>query len=110
MPHAAAMVCHGGSGTVTMGLAAGIPMVVVPLFADQPWNAERVAALGAGIAVQGGMDSAAAVGEAVRRVLREPSYREAAEGVAAEMRALPPVDAAIHVVRDLIAAIERRAA
>jgi hypothetical protein len=43
-------------------------------------------------------------------VLREPSYREAAEGVAAEMRALPPVDAAIHVVRDLIAAIERRAA
>ncbi|HEY7621158.1 MAG TPA: glycosyltransferase [Solirubrobacteraceae bacterium] len=110
MPHAAAMICHGGSGTVTMGLAAGIPMVVVPLFADQPWNAERVAALGAGIAVQGGMDSAAAVGEAVRRVLREPSYREAAEGVAAEMRALPPVDAAIHVVRDLIAAIERRAA
>ena len=51
MPHVAAMVCHGGSGTVTMGLAGGVPMAVVPLFADQPWNAERVDALGAGIAL-----------------------------------------------------------
>ncbi len=107
MPHAAAMVCHGGSGTVTMGLAAGIPMAVLPLFADQPWNAERVAALGAGIALEG---AAPAIGDAVRRLLAEPSYREAAQGVAAEMRALPPVDAAIHVVRDLIVAMERRAA
>ena len=28
MPHVAAMVCHGGSGTVTMGLAGGVPMAV----------------------------------------------------------------------------------
>ena len=48
MPHVAAMVCHGGSGTVTMGLAAGVPMAVLPLFADQPWNAERVRRAGRG--------------------------------------------------------------
>jgi UDP:flavonoid glycosyltransferase YjiC (YdhE family) len=110
MPHAAAMVCHGGSGTVTMGLAAGIPMVVVPLFADQPWNAQRVAALGAGIALEGRMDAVPDIGAAVHRLLTESSFREAAQEVAAEMRALPPVDAAIHVVRDLVAAMERRAA
>jgi hypothetical protein len=110
MPHAAAMVCHGGSGTVTMGLAAGIPMVVVPLFADQPWNAARVAALGAGIALEGGRDAARDIGDAVRRMLLEPSFRASAQEVAAEMRALPPVDAAIHVVRDLVAAMERQAA
>jgi UDP:flavonoid glycosyltransferase YjiC (YdhE family) len=102
MPHAAAIVCHGGSGTVTMGLAAGLPMVIVPLFADQPWNAERIAAIGAGIALDGGADAVPRIGEAVHRLLAEPSYRATAEGVAAAMRALPPVDAAIHVVRDLV--------
>jgi UDP:flavonoid glycosyltransferase YjiC (YdhE family) len=83
---------------------------VIPLFADQPWNAERVAALGAGIALEGGMDSVPGIGQAVHRVLTESSFRAAAQDVAADMRALPPVDAAIHVVRDLIAAMERRAA
>ena len=54
MPHAAAMVCHGGFGTVRAGLAAGVPLAVLPLFADQPDNARRVAELGAGIALDDG--------------------------------------------------------
>jgi UDP:flavonoid glycosyltransferase YjiC (YdhE family) len=103
MPHVAAMVCHGGSGTVTMGLAGGVPMAVVPLFADQPWNAERVDAIGAGIALGGGPEAAVAgLREAVVRVLGDPSYRSSAQRVAAEMRALPPVDAAVGVVRGLL--------
>jgi MGT family glycosyltransferase len=103
MPHAAAMVCHGGSGTVTMGLAAGVPMAVVPLFADQPWNAERVEALGAGIALDGGPDEAIGrLRDAVVRITGDPGYRSTAQRVAAEMRALPPVDAAVGVVRGLL--------
>jgi len=50
MPHTAAMVCHGGFGTVRAGLAAGVPLAVLPLFADQPDNARRVVELGAGLA------------------------------------------------------------
>jgi N-glycosyltransferase len=82
-------------------------MVVVPLFADQPWNAERIDALGAGIALQGGPAAVPRIGEATHRLLREPSYRATAQGVAAAMRALPPVDAAVAVVRELA---ERRMA
>jgi UDP:flavonoid glycosyltransferase YjiC (YdhE family) len=109
MPHVAAMVCHGGSGTVTMGLAGGVPMAVVPLFADQPWNAERVDAIGAGIALGGGPEAAiAGVREAVIRLTGDPSYRAQAQRVAAEMRALPPVDAAVGIVRGLL--LERLAA
>jgi UDP:flavonoid glycosyltransferase YjiC (YdhE family) len=103
MPHVAAMVCHGGSGTVTMGLAAGVPMAVLPLFADQPWNADRVAAVGAGISL--GRDPEAAVAslrEAVVRLAGDPSYRSKAQRIAAEMRALPPVDAAVGVVRGML--------
>jgi UDP:flavonoid glycosyltransferase YjiC (YdhE family) len=108
MPHVAAMVCHGGSGTVTMGLAAGVPMAVVPLFADQPWNAERVDALGAGIHLGGGPEAVSGLREAVVRLTGDPGYRAAAQRIAGEMRALPPVDAAVGVVRGLL--IERRLA
>jgi UDP:flavonoid glycosyltransferase YjiC (YdhE family) len=109
MPHVAAMVCHGGSGTVTMGLAGDVSTAVVPLFADQPWNAERVDAVGAGIALDGGPEAAiAGLREAVVRLTGDPGYRSTAQRVAAEMRALPPVDAAVGVVRGLF--VDRLAA
>ena len=47
--HASLVVTHGGSGTTLGALAAGLPLVVVPLFADQPDNARRVEAVGAGV-------------------------------------------------------------
>jgi UDP:flavonoid glycosyltransferase YjiC (YdhE family) len=50
--HASVVVCHGGSGTTLGALAAGVPLVVTPLFADQPYNARRVAASGAGLVVE----------------------------------------------------------
>ena len=41
--HAAAVVTHGGHGTVIKALAAGVPMVVLPHGRDQLDNAVRVA-------------------------------------------------------------------
>ena len=53
MPQASAMAGHGGFGTTMEGLASGVPMVVVPLFAsDQILNAVRVQETGAGIALE----------------------------------------------------------
>ena len=43
-----ALVHHGGAGTTAVGLRAGVPSVVVPFFADQPFWGWRVAALGCG--------------------------------------------------------------
>jgi UDP:flavonoid glycosyltransferase YjiC (YdhE family) len=102
MPHAAAMVCHGGFGTVRMALASGVPMVVLPLFADQPNNARRIAELGAGIALQRGPAGIAELAEAVAVVLDDSFYRAAAARVASEVRTLPPVDAAPYVLRGLL--------
>jgi len=47
-PQMAAVVHHGGAGTTAAGLRAGVPAVVCPFFGDQPYWAERVAALGVG--------------------------------------------------------------
>ena len=101
MPHAAAMVCHGGSGTVTAGLAAGIPMVVVPLFADQPHNARRVADVGAGIALE--PPELVRLADAVRRLLTDRSYRDGAARIAEETQRLPTVDTATKILRNLAA-------
>lgn len=51
LPLCAAVVHHGGVGTTAAALEAGCPQLVLPLAWDQPDNAARVAALGAGLAL-----------------------------------------------------------
>jgi sterol 3beta-glucosyltransferase len=47
-PRMAAVVHHGGAGTTAAGLRAGVPSVIVPAMADQPYWGRRVRALGVG--------------------------------------------------------------
>jgi sterol 3beta-glucosyltransferase len=47
-PHCRMVVHHGGAGTTSAGLRGGIPNVVVPFTADQPFWGKRVQAIGAG--------------------------------------------------------------
>lgn len=47
-PKMAAVVHHGGAGTTAASLRAGIPTVVVPFIADQPFWGDRVCKLGVG--------------------------------------------------------------
>lgn len=100
LAHAAAVLCHGGSGTILGSLAAGVPVVVVPLFADQFENARRVAERGAGVAVPTTIDDhgaripmsgadAARIAEAVKEVLGDPSYRVVAAQVGEEIASSP---------------------
>ena len=97
---AAAVVCHGGSGTTFGTLAAGLPLVIAPMFADQPANARLVESAGAGLTVEPsgeprGRTGVLAPGDAARirqsleLILADDSYRQAAQSLAAEMRALP---------------------
>lgn len=87
LPLASAAVGHGGSGTTLSALAAGCPMVVVPLFGDQPSNAVRVATAGLGVVAP--LDGIRA---RLELVLENDGYRAVARRIADEMRALPPVD------------------
>nr|WP_255216441.1 nucleotide disphospho-sugar-binding domain-containing protein [Pseudenhygromyxa sp. WMMC2535] len=53
LPGAAAMITHGGLGTVKECVLAEVPMVVAPLGRDQPANARRVVHHGLGRAFVG---------------------------------------------------------
>ena len=48
LPHCQAVVHHGGVGTTSQCLAAGIPQIVLPMAFDQFDNADRVLSLGCG--------------------------------------------------------------
>lgn len=98
------VVCHGGSGTAFGALAAGLPIVVIPLFADQFDNGRRITDAGAGLTVEAEQGTASGlrqvvgdedvprIAEAIRTVLATTSYRRQARRIAAEMAATPTVD------------------
>jgi UDP:flavonoid glycosyltransferase YjiC (YdhE family) len=111
LAEAALVVAHGGSGTTFGTLAAGVPLVIVPLFADQLVNAERVADAGAALVVEPDRGAARGMGSlgpqhrpplraAIETILGEPSYARAARRIAEEMRAPPAID-------ELLAALAR---
>ncbi len=102
MPHAAAVVGHGGFGTTMTALAAGVPQVVLPLFAlDQFVNADHVAAAGAGVRHDGGPAGVPTLAAAVGEVLADPRFRRRARAVAAEIAALPEPADLVPTLEDL---------
>lgn len=48
MPRVAAVVHHGGAGTLTQAVSAGVPSVAVPFGVDQPYYGRRLHELGLG--------------------------------------------------------------
>ena len=92
LPVSDAVISHGGSGTTLAALAQGLPLVLVPQGADQFDNAARAERAGAAIVLRPGEVTAAAVRDAVRRVLNEPTFRAGAEAVRTEIEAMPDAD------------------
>lgn len=93
MPHTRAVVCHGGSGTLLSTLATGCPVVVIPLFADQPANARAAEAAGAGLAVL--THHADEIAKAIRTVLASEAIRAGAQAVATQMASMHSMNEAV---------------
>lgn len=89
LPHCDLLVTHGGSGSVLTALGEGVPLLVVPMGADQSANARRAEACGAGRWVAPSEARPARVRDEVAALLAEPGFRQAARGVRREMLAMP---------------------
>jgi len=81
----AAVVHHGGAGSVFGALAAGIPQLVVTGPGDRTFNGRLIAGRGAGLAMPAKEISAAAL----RRLVTDPALASAAVEVRREMAAMP---------------------
>ncbi|WP_089157689.1 glycosyltransferase [Micromonospora sp. NBS 11-29] len=84
LPGVDVVIGSAGSGTLLATLAAGVPSVLMPVFADQPPNAARAVHRGAARMIDDPND----VGVAARRVVDDPTYRQAAREVAQEAAAM----------------------
>ena len=91
------VVSHAGAGTTINALATGVPMVAVPLFADQPDNADRIAATGCGRRVT---PARTEIEDAVRALADGPPPSSSVR-IAEEMATLPPADDAVPWIEEL---------
>ncbi len=86
LQRAAAMVTHGGHGSVLKALAAGVPVVCLPLGRDQAENGARASWHGAGLVLDREASSAE-IEAALTRVLAEPDFAAAAGDLATKIHA-----------------------
>ena len=93
-------VTHAGFGGVREALTAGVPMVALPLFAEQPANAQRLTELGLGVTTDPYEADTATIAVACQKVLGDPSYRFTCRGFQRRILALPSMD---QLVADLTA-------
>ena len=92
LPACSAVICHAGAGTALGALAHGLPLVLLPMGADQFGNAAAVETAGAGIVLDPQAATPAAIRAALIAVLADDSYRRAARRVADSIAALPSPD------------------
>jgi MGT family glycosyltransferase len=101
LPYASLVITHAGLGTVLASLAHGIPLVCLPGGREQPFNAERVEAVGAGRTVSADADTTA-VRCAIAETLSDAGYRIAATRIAATIAAQTARDQAVVEVERLL--------
>jgi aminoglycoside phosphotransferase (APT) family kinase protein len=104
LPRCDLVISHGGSGSVIGALAHGLPMVLLPIGADQPHNAEQCLRLGVGKELDPVTVTPQALRAAVAVVLADSSYRQAAERVRAEILELPEPARAVPLMERLVTA------
>jgi UDP:flavonoid glycosyltransferase YjiC (YdhE family) len=106
LPHCHLMVMHGGSNSLLAALDIGLPTVVVPLIADQFFNAHVMQSMRLGQVVQREQLTPASIRAAVEEVLANRLYRQNAARLQAEMHALPDQRQAVRLIEWVAA--ERR--
>lgn len=104
LPSCAAVVSHGGSGTLIGALAAGVPLVLLPQGADQFENAARGVRAGVAVALQPEEATPETIASALETVQTRPSYAEAAGRIQEEIAAMLPAEQVALAVEEHVAA------
>jgi UDP:flavonoid glycosyltransferase YjiC (YdhE family) len=89
LPHCRVVVSHAGAGTMLGALCHGLPQLCLPQSTDQPLNAAALLPTGAALALQPAEVDAAVVAEALGRLLSEPAFARAAEGLRDQIERMP---------------------
>jgi UDP:flavonoid glycosyltransferase YjiC (YdhE family) len=101
LPLAKMAINHAGASSMIHTLVHGVPTLAMPLGADQPYNAFRLAASGAALQLDGLRATADDVRGSVKRLLDEDLFGRNARRLADEIAALPPPAEAVPLLEEL---------
>ncbi|TDP92984.1 nucleotide disphospho-sugar-binding domain-containing protein [Labedaea rhizosphaerae] len=101
LPSCAALVQHGGAGTMLTALAHGVPQLILPEVGDEHFNAERLLAAGAGMSLEN--PDAASVRDAVATLIGAGPWRDAALLMRDRITAMPSPAEVVGVLAGLAA-------
>jgi UDP:flavonoid glycosyltransferase YjiC (YdhE family) len=101
LPNASLVITHAGWQTVNAALSCGVPLVCIPHGRDQPDNAARVQAVGAGVRVS----KRARIGE-MRRVIEhalgDPNLKRSAERMATALSRQDGAPTTVEALENLV--------
>ena len=101
-PRVAAVVHHGGAGTTSAGLRAGVPSIVIPFFGDQPFWGQCIAELGVGPApIPRKKLTVERLAQAIERVVTDQTMRQRAAILGSKIQAEDGIARAVAVVQHI---------
>jgi rhamnosyltransferase subunit B len=102
LPRAAALVHHGGIGSVSQALRAGVPQLIHPLAFDQHDNAARLRRLGVGDWLAPRRYRAEAVADRLQQLLETPAVAERCKKIASRFENAQPLAEASELIEAMI--------
>lgn len=88
LTHADVFITHGGLGSIKEAIVTGVPMVVLPFVADQPYNAQRVRYHGLGVSLDAMNISTIQLREVALRMATDDIIRNRIDSLGAHFRRL----------------------
>ncbi|WP_427913338.1 glycosyltransferase [Ramlibacter sp. MMS24-I3-19] len=99
-------ITHAGLNTVMDALAAGTPMLALPIAFDQPGVAARIVHAGVGVRVQPALATTAALRRALRRLLEDPGYFRRARELGQDVHAAGGVARAADLIEAALQGVQ----
>lgn len=107
LPRCAAVVHHGGVGSLAQALKAGVPQLVTPMAHDQPDNADRLQRLGVGRWIAWNKLTGAGAAARLRELIESPSVAKACRDVRARFDNARPLEETCDLLEGLVPGAER---
>ncbi|MCE9590959.1 MAG: glycosyltransferase [Planctomycetes bacterium] len=107
LPRSAALVHHGGVGTMSQAMAAGVPQLIMPLSHDQPDNAARIRRLGIGDSLSPKQFTARRVADRLTPLLTDAGVAAACRGVADRLRAMDALGMTCDLIEKVVGQASR---
>lgn len=105
LPRSAALIHHGGAGSMADGLRVGLPGMGIPFGYDQPLWAHRIHELGLGPApIPAGELTAERLAASIVDLLQNAAYRRNAASIAAKLREEDGVGCAVELITGAVRA------